>query len=84
MLLLNTLVEHKHSGLMKVASYQTFHGKIKHMPNEIKFGQTNFVYIINGNFMEFAKENECLDKYQSLIIIISTDILRTLSGYTRA
>ena len=40
--------------------------QIKHIYSQIKFGQTNFLYIINGNFMEFAKENECPDKYKSL------------------
>ena len=69
---------------MIMTSHQTLYSQTKHMSGQIKFGQRNFLYIINGNFMEFAKENECVDKYQSLIIIISTDILRTFSGYTRA
>ena len=49
-----------------MASQQTFSGQIKHMSGQIKFGHTNFLYIINGNFMEFAKDNECLDNFQSL------------------
>ena len=51
---------------MIMTSHQTLYSQVKHMPSHIKFGHTNFLYIINGNFMEFAKENECLDKYQSL------------------
>ena len=39
-----------------MVSHQTFSGQIKHMSGQIKFGQTNFLYIINGNFMEFATE----------------------------
>ena len=53
-------------GLMIMASHHTFPSQIKHMSSQIKFGPTNFLHIINGNFMEFAKENECLDNFQSL------------------
>ena len=49
-----------------MASHQTFSGQIKHMSGQIRFGQTSFLYIINGNFMEFANENECLVNFQSL------------------
>ena len=41
-------------GLMIMVSYRTFSSQIKHMSGQVKFGQTNFLYIINGNFMEFA------------------------------
>ena len=51
---------------MIMTSPQTLYSQVMHMPGQIKFGQRNFLYIINGNFMEFAKENECLDKDQSL------------------
>ena len=54
------------TGLMIIASHQTFSGQIKHLSGQIKFGKTNFLYIINGNFMEFAEENECPDNFQSL------------------
>ena len=61
-----------------MASHQTFSGQIKHMSGQIKFGQTYFLSIINGNFMEFAKENECLGQFSVLIISTET-ILWTLS-----
>ena len=51
---------------MIMASHQKFSGQIKHMSGQIKFGQTNFLCIINGNFMEFVEENECPDNFQSL------------------
>ena len=51
---------------MIMASHQTFSGQIKFMSGQIKFDQTNFLYIINGNFMEFARENECPENFQSL------------------
>ena len=53
------------AGLMIMASHQTFSSQIKHMSGQIKFGPTNFLYIINQNFMEFAKENKCLDNFQA-------------------
>ena len=34
--------------------------------SQIKFGQTNLLYAINGNFIEFAKNNECPDNFRSL------------------
>ena len=39
-----------------MASHQTFSNQIKHMSGQIKFGQTNFLYIINGKFIKFGKE----------------------------
>ena len=45
-------------GLMITASYQTFSNQIKHQPSQIKFGQTNLLYIINGEVIEFAKDSE--------------------------
>ena len=54
------------TGLMIMASHQTFSGQVKHLSGQITFGQTNFLYIINGNFAEFAKENECPDNFQCL------------------
>ena len=46
------------SGLMIVASYRTFYGQKRHMSGQIKFGQTNLLYIVNGNFIEFVENNE--------------------------
>ena len=41
-----------------MASQRTFLGQNKHMSDQNKFGQTNLLYIINVNFIEFAKDNE--------------------------
>ena len=46
---------------MIMASHQTFTSQIKHIS---KFVQTNFLYVINEIFMEFAKENECPENFQ--------------------
>ena len=54
------------SGLMIMASNQIFSGQIKRISGQIKFGLINFLYIINANFMEIAKENERPDNFQSL------------------
>ena len=49
-------VEISEVGLMITASYQTFSNQIKRQAGEIKFGQTNLLYIINGEVIEFAIE----------------------------
>ena len=50
------------AGLMIMASHRTFSSQNKHVSGQIKFGQTNLPYIINGNFIEFVN-NECPDKF---------------------
>ena len=52
------------AGLMIMASHRTFSGQNKQM--SVKFGQTNLLYIVNENFIEFVEINECLDKFWSL------------------
>ena len=52
--------------LMIMASHRTFSGQVDHLSGQIKFGQTNLLYIINGEVIEFTKENECPDNFQSL------------------
>ena len=42
-----------------MASLQIFSG-------QIKFDQINLLYIINGEVIKFAKDNESPDNYQSL------------------
>ena len=49
------------AGLMTMTSHQTFSGQTKH-----PFGQTNYYTLSMQNFIEFAKDNECLDNFQSL------------------
>ena len=57
------------AGLQIAASHQTFSSQIKHTSGQIKFGQTNFLDIANGNFMELAKENH--SPCTVLVLIIS-------------
>ena len=45
---------------MIMDSHQIFSGQIKHLSSQIKFGQTNLLYIINGEVIEFAKDNKCV------------------------
>ena len=49
-----------------MASHQTFSGQIKHLSGQIIFGQTNLLYIINGEVIEFAKDNKYPYNFQSL------------------
>ena len=46
-----------------MASYRTVFDQIDHLFSQIKFGLTNLLYIINGKFTEFTKENECPDNF---------------------
>ena len=39
-----------------MASHRTFSGQIDHLSGQIKFGQTNLPYIINGKFTKLTKE----------------------------
>ena len=54
------------AGLMIVASHRTFSDQNKHTSSQIKFGQTNLLYIITENFIEFVENNECPDKFWCL------------------
>ena len=54
-----------------MASHQTFSNQINHISDQIKFGQAIFLYIINGNFMEFAKK---WMSGQFSVLIISTGL----------
>ena len=52
--------------LMMMVSHRTFSSQIHYLSGQIKFGQTNLLYIINGEVIEFTKENEYPDNFQSL------------------
>ena len=52
------------SGLMIMASHQTFSSQIKRLSGQIKFGQTNSLY--NGEVTEFVIDDECPDNFHSL------------------
>ena len=54
------------SGLMITASHRSFSGQNNHLSGQIKFGQTNLLYIINGEVIEFVKDNDCPENFQSL------------------
>ena len=42
--------------LMIMASHQTFSSQFKYLTGQTKFGQTYFLYIINGKVIEFLIE----------------------------
>ena len=50
------------TGLMIMVNHQTFSGQIKHMSDQIRFGldlvRQVFYTFINGEVIEFAKDNE--------------------------
>ena len=54
------------SGLMIMASHQTFSGQNKHLSSQIKFDQINLLYIINRDVIGFAKDNKNPYNFQSL------------------
>ena len=61
--------KHDYTGLMMMASHQTFFGQINHLSSLVKFGQTNcyiYTYIISKEVIEFAKANGCPYIFQSL------------------
>ena len=60
-----------------MASHQTFSNQIKHLSSQIKFGQANLLYIINGEVIEFAKDKSM--SRQVSVLIIST-VLTTETG----
>ena len=53
------------AGLVIMASHQTLCGQIKSLPpnGQIKFDQTNLLYIINKEVIE---DNDCADNIHSL------------------
>ena len=63
---------------MITASHQTFSRQNKHLSGQIKFGQTNSLYVVNGNFIEFAKNNKCQDNFRSLPYALSKSANSTI------
>ena len=57
----DTSLRIKLAGLIIMAWHQTFSSQIKYLSGQIKFGQTKLLYIINGEVIEFAEDNECPD-----------------------
>ena len=58
--------------LMIMASHRTFSSQLKHLTGQNKFGQTNFLYNINGKVIKLLIENPV--SRQFTVLIISTDI----------
>ena len=52
---------------MITASHQTFSGQIEHLSGHTEFGQTNLLYIINREAIEFTKENQMSGQFSVLI-----------------
>ena len=57
---------HMVTGLIIMTSHRTSSGQNKYMSGQFNFGQTNLLYITNGNVIEFVKNNECLNNFWSL------------------
>ena len=53
---------------MIMASHQTFSGQFKHLTGQTKFGQSDFLYIINGKVIEFLIEKPVSKQFSTLII----------------
>ena len=51
-----------------MASHRAFSGQIDHLSGQIKFGQTNLLYIISGKFTELTKEKMMSRKFSVLIM----------------
>ena len=64
--------------LMIMASHQTFSGQVKHLSSQTKFGQTNLLYIINGEVIKFTKEKQMSGQFS--VLIISTVLLMNVSS----
>ena len=65
---------------MIMASHQTFSNQIKHLSSQIKFGQANLLYIINGEVIEFAKDKSM--SRQVSVLIISTVLITETGLYS--
>ena len=57
--------------LMILASHQTFSGQIKHLSAQTKLGQTDLLYIINGEVNDFKIEKQTSGQFS--VPIVSTD-----------
>ena len=75
--------ETQHSGLTIMASHRTFSSQTKHMSGQIKVGQTNLLFNINENFIEFVKNNECPEKFWSFHIVLNTVQYRPIARGVR-
>ena len=42
-----------------MASHQIFSKQNEHLSGQVRFGQTNLLYVVNENFITFAKRNKC-------------------------
>ena len=66
--------------LMIMASHQTFSGQLKHLTGQTKFGQSNFLHIINGKVIKFLIEKSMSGQFS--ILIISTALLSSFHAST--
>ena len=51
-----------------MASHQTFSGQLWHLTDQIKFDQTNLLYIINGEVYKFTIGKQMSGQFSTLII----------------
>ena len=73
---LNKLLSLNIAELMIMASHQIFSDQLWHLTDQIKFDQTNLLYIINGKVHKFTIGNHISGQFSTLII--STDIALVL------
>ena len=67
--------------LMIMASHQIFSGQFKHLTDQTKFGQSDFLYIINRKVIEFLIEKPMSGQFSILIIsTVYTYVCRLLSA----
>ena len=66
------------SGLMIMASHQTFSGQLWHLTDQTKFDQTNLLYIINGEVYKFTIGKQMSGQFSTFII--STDNYESVSA----
>ena len=56
------------TGLMIMASHQTFSGQLWHLTDQTKFDQTNLLYIINGEVYKFTIGKQMSRQFSTFII----------------
>ena len=67
---------------MIMASHQTFSVQFKHLTGQTKFGQSDFLYIINGIVIEFLIEKPMSGQFSILIITIGIGFLKVVVTLT--
>ena len=67
---------------MIMASHQTFSGQVKHLTGQTKFGQTNFLYIINGKAIKFLIDKPVPGQFSILTISTVINFAKSHEAFT--